>query len=137
MKVLHMLDTLPRGGAETGALDVCRNAARFGIEITFVTTRGGAMEEDFRISGVEFIKLNRTLPVDPLLVFSLRRVIKERDIKIVQSYQPVDALHLYLAKRGMDVKNVQSFQGGMESSWKNLQAARFLVPRMDANIAVS
>jgi glycosyltransferase involved in cell wall biosynthesis len=137
MKVLHMLDTLPRGGAETVALDVCRNAARFGIEIAFVTTQGGALEDDFRASGVEFIKLNRKLPVDPFLVFSLRRVIRERDIKLVQSYQPVDALHLYLATRGLGVKNVQSFQGGMEPSWKNLQAARFLIPRMDANVAVS
>jgi glycosyltransferase involved in cell wall biosynthesis len=137
MKVLHMLDTLPRGGAETVALDVCRNAARHGLELTFVTTQGGAMEDDFRNSGAEFIRLNRRLPVDPGVIFSLRKIIKERGIQIVQAYQPVDGLHLYLATMGLPVKRVLSFQGGMEPSWKNMQAARFLIPRMDANIAVS
>lgn len=137
MKVLHLLDTLPRGGAETVALDVCRNAARHNVELTFVTTQGGALEEEFANSGVEFIRLKRRLPVDPVAIVSLRKIIKERDIKIVQSYQPVDGLHLYLATVGTGVKNVLSFQGGMAPSWKNMQAARFLIPRMHANIAVS
>lgn len=137
MKALHLLDTLPRGGAETVALDVCRNAARHGLELTFVTTQGGTMEEEFRASGAEFIKLKRTLPVDPGVVFGLRKIIKERGIQVVQAYQPVDGLHLYLATVGLPAARVLSFQGGMEPSWKNLRAARFLIPRMDANIAVS
>lgn len=140
VKVLHLLDTLGRGGAETVALDVCRNAARHGIELTFVTTKGGAMEEDFRASGAEFIRLNRRMPVDPGVVFALRRIIRERGIQVVHGYQPVEGLHLYLATLGAGgtpVKRVLSFQGGMSPSWKNLRAARFLIPRMDANIAVS
>ncbi len=137
IKVLHLLDTLERGGAETVALDVCRNAARHGIELTFVTTKGGAMEEDFRTSGAEFIRLNRRMPVDPGVVFALRQIIRERGIQVVHGYQPVEGLHLYLATPGTPVKRVLSFQGGMSPSWKNLRAARFLIPRMDANIAVS
>jgi len=135
-----LLDTLGRGGAEMIALDVCRNAARLGLELTFVTTQGGAMEEDFSSSGAEFIRLNRRAPVDPGVVFGLRRIIKERGIQIVHGYQPVEGLHLYLATLamgGLPVKRVLSFQGGMRPSWKNLQTARFLIPRMDANIAVS
>ncbi len=119
------------------ALDVCRSAARHGIELTFVTTQGGELEEEFRASGADFIKLKRRLPVDPGVVLALRKIIKARGIEIVQGYQPVEGLHLYLATMGLDVKRVLSFQGGMEPSWKNLQAARFLIPRMDANIAVS
>ena len=137
MKVLHLLDTLGRGGAETIALDVCRNAARFGLELTFVTTQGGPLEEEFRKSGAEFIRLHRRLPIDLGVVFGLRRIIKERGIQITQGYQPVEGLHLYLATKGLPVKRVLSFQGGMRPSWKNMQAARFLIPRMDANIAVS
>lgn len=137
MKVLHLLDTLERGGAETVALDVCRNAARHGLELTFVTTKGGAMEEEFRASGAAFIRLDRRLPVDPGVVFGLRRIVRERGIRVVHGYQPVEGLHLYLATLGLPVKRVLSFQGGMSPSWKNLRAARFLIPRMDANIAVS
>jgi glycosyltransferase involved in cell wall biosynthesis len=137
MKVLHLLDTLGRGGAEMIALDVCRNAARFGIELTFVTTQGGELEEEFRASGAEFIRLKRRLPIDPGVIFALRRIIKERGIDLVQGYQPVEGLHLYLATIGTPVKCVLSFQGGMSPTWKNNHAAKFLIPRMDANIAVS
>lgn len=137
MKTLHLLDTLERGGAETIALDVCRNAARHDIELVFVATQTGPLEEDFRASGAEFIRLERRLPVDPGVVLGLRKIIKERGIQIVQGYQPVEGLHLYLATIGLPVKRVLSFQGGMRPSWKNRQTARFLIPRMDANIAVS
>ena len=51
MKVLHFLDSVNRGGAETIALDVCRNAAAFGIDLTIVTDKGGTMIEEFAASG--------------------------------------------------------------------------------------
>lgn len=138
MKVLHFLDTLNRGGAETQVLDVCRNAREFGLEMTFVTANGGAMEDEFRAANKDFYKLNRKLPVDLFLASQLRKIIRERKIEIVQGYQPVDGFHLYLATRGSkNVKRVLSFQGGMSPDWKNRRAARFLIPRMDANIVVS
>ena len=118
-------------------LDVCRNARNFGIEITFATANGGALEEDFQNSGARFIKLSRKLPVDLHLVLKLRKIIKEREIQIVHGYQAVESLHLYLAIRGLkNVLQVLSFQGFIADK-KNLLATKFLIPRMDANIAVS
>jgi len=138
MRVLHFLDTLNRGGAETQALDVCHNAEKFGLEMTFVTAQGGVLENDFRAANAEFIKLNRRFPVDLYLASQLRKIIKEQKIQIVQGYQAVDGLHLYLATRGLkNVKRVLSFQGGMSPDWKNLRTMKFLIPRMDANIVVS
>jgi glycosyltransferase involved in cell wall biosynthesis len=137
MRVLHLLDSLNRGGAETIALDVCRNASSHGLEMTLVTLKGGPMEEDFRQSGIDFIKLNRRLPVDPAAVFALRRIIREKRIEIVHGYQAVDCMHLYFATRRLPVKKVLSFQGGITPDWKNIRALKFLIPRMDANIAVS
>ena len=137
MKVLHFLDSLDRGGAEAQALDVCRNASRFGLEMTLVTAQGGAMESDFRQTGVDFVRLGRKLPVDVSLVSKLRGIIRERSIKIVHGYQAVDGLHLYLAARGLPrVKRVLSFQGFIQDR-KNRVTSRFLIPRMNANIAVS
>lgn len=137
MKVLHFLDSVNRGGTETIALDVCRNAGRFGIEITFVTTKGGAMIDEFKESGAEFIKLERRWPVDPKLIKDLRRIIKTRGIKITQAHQPVEALHLYLAAAGLkNVRNVLRHEGFITGR-KNRLTARFLAPRMDANVAVS
>lgn len=136
MRVLHLLDTINRGGAEMQALDVCRNAHKYGIELTFVTAQGGAMEKDFRASNAEFIRLSRRLPIDLTLILKLRKIIKDQRIELVQSYQAVDGLHLYLATLNLPVKQILSFQGFI-SDRKNRQTSRFLIPRMDANIVVS
>ncbi len=136
MKVLHLLDTVNRGGAEIIVLDVCRNAKDFGIDLTFVTTQGGELEEDFRASGADFIRLHRKLPVDFNVVWQLRNIIKKREIKIVHAQQAVDALHLSLATINLPVKRVLTFQGFIADA-KNRRASRFLIPRMDANIFVS
>ena len=137
MKVLYLLDSLNRGGAEMQALDVCRNAKDVGIDVTVAAAGGGTLEDQFRESGVDYIRLQRKFPVDIYLASQLRKIVKERHIEIVHGYQAVDGVHLYLAGRGQkDVKRVLSFQGFIADK-RNRLAAKFLIPRMDANIAVS
>ncbi|MBK7933042.1 MAG: glycosyltransferase [Acidobacteria bacterium] len=137
MRVLHFLDTLGRGGAEMQALDVARNAADHGIDLTVAAGGGGGLESAFRDSGVEVVRLQRRLPVDPFLALNIRRIIKERQIEIVHGYQPVDGIHLWLAASGLaNVRKVLSFQGFIQDR-KNRAAAKFVIPRMDANIVVS
>ena len=137
MKVLHLLDSVNRGGAEAQALDVCRNAERFGLEMTLVTANGGTLENEFKESGADYIRLNRKLPIDLSYAKQLRKIIKEHEIEIVHGYQAVDGLHLYLATRGLkSVKRVLSFQGFIADR-RNRLVSKFLIPRMDANIAVS
>lgn len=136
MKVLHLLDTVDRGGAEMLALDVCRSARRHGIEMIFATAQGGELEADFRASGADFVRLNRKLPIDFIEIFNLRRLIKKRGIEIAHAHQAVDALHLYLATLNMPVKKILTFHGFIADA-KNLRSLRFLIPRMDANIVVS
>lgn len=136
MKVLHLLDSVNRGGAEMIALDVCRNAGKFGIDLTVVVTNSGDLEKDFQNSGAEFIRLQRRLPIDLKLVNRLRKIIKEKKIEIVQGYQAVEGLHLHLATVGLNVKKVLSFQGFI-SSKKDKLTSKFLIPRTDANIFVS
>lgn len=137
IKVLFYIDSLGRGGAETQAVDVCRNAGRFGIDITFVTARGGPLESAVAESGVEFIKLDRRLPLDLYLASQIRRIIKERGIRIVHGYQAVEGVHLYMATRGLkDVKRVLSFQGFVADR-KNRFSLKYLIPRMHANLSVS
>ena len=137
IKVLHLLDSVNRGGAETQVLDICRNASRFGMETTLVTSGGGTLEDDFRNSGAEYIRVARRLPVDLNFASRLRKIIKERGTEIVHGYQAVDGLHLYLATRGLrPVKRVLSFQGFIPGK-KNRIVARLIAPRMHANISVS
>jgi glycosyltransferase involved in cell wall biosynthesis len=136
IKVLHILDSLNRGGAEIMALDLCRNARANGLQLAFVATGGGDLEEDFRNSGVEFFRLQRRLPVDLSLAAQLRKIITERQIDVVHSHQPVEALHLYLATRGMRVKRVLTLHG-IYPGTKNDLVLRFVLPRTDACIVVS
>ncbi|HEX7175128.1 MAG TPA: glycosyltransferase [Pyrinomonadaceae bacterium] len=136
MRVLHILDSLNRGGAETLALDLCRNARAGGLELTFVATGGGDLEDDFRRSGADFIRLRRELPVDLNLAASLREIVRERNVEVVHCHQAVEALHAYLATRGTGVKRVLSFHL-CSADAKNRLALKLLAPRMDANVAVS
>ncbi len=136
MKVLHILDTLQRGGVAMLMLDVCRNAAANNLELTLVATGGGDLEEDFRVSGIEFIRLRRRYPFDPLVVAKLREIIRQRNIQVVHAHQAVEALHAYFATRGTNVKRALSFHGCVFDA-RNKLALKFLIPRMNTNIAVS
>jgi glycosyltransferase involved in cell wall biosynthesis len=133
LKVLHTLDSLNRGGAEIMELDLCRNARASGLDLTFVATGGGDLEEEFTNSGVEFIRLQRRLPVDLGLASQLRQIIKERNIDVVHGHQPVDALHLYLATRGSEVKRVLTLHG-VYAGTKNNLGLRFVLPRVHARV---
>ena len=136
MKVAYVLDSLNRGGAEILALDVCRNAARHGLEMTLIATGGGTLEDDFRNSGVEFISIKRRLPVDLNVVRKLRKILVSRQIEVVHGYQAVEMLHAYLATIGTNIKRVMSFHGHIPDA-KNRLSLKFLIPRMDANIIIS
>ena len=137
MRVIHFIDSLNLGGTETLTLDVCRNASKFGLELTLATCNGGTLQEKFEASGVEIVRIPRRLPVDPGTVLGLRRVIKERGAEVVHGHQAVDGIHLYMATRGLPkVKTVLSYHGYLTDA-KNRMALKMLIPRVDANIVVS
>lgn len=136
MKVMHILDSLNRGGSEMLALDLCRNAEANHLQLALTATGGGDLEGDFRNSGVVFTRLNRRSPLDLQLVHRLRRTILQQQIDIVHTHQAVEALHAYLATVGTSVKRVMSFHMATANS-RNMVALKLLVPRMDANVVVS
>ncbi len=118
-------------------LDICRNARQFGIDITFAALSGGDLEEEFRNSDFNFIRLQRNLPIDFKVVRQLRNIIKENSIEIAHGQQPVEILHLYLATLGMkNIKIVQSHYGHIVGK-KNILSARYFSLKIDANIVCS
>lgn len=135
MRVLCYLDSLDRGGSERQAVDVCKNAADYGIEMVAVARRGDLLDE-LRASGVEVVEVERRIPIDPSLISLLRRIILEKKVQIVHGYQAVEGVHLYLATRRTPVKRVLSFQGFIADR-RNRLTLRFLIPRMHANLYVS
>ncbi len=136
MKVLHILDSLNRGGVEMLTLDVCRNAKQNGLDLTFAATGGGTLETDFGSSGVELYRFQRRLPIDPFIVKKLRDLILKMEIDVVHTHQAVAGIHAYLATRGTGVRNVLTFHG-FYSGMKERSTMNFLIPRMSANIVCS
>jgi glycosyltransferase involved in cell wall biosynthesis len=136
MKVLHLADSLNRGGSETLLLDICRNANASSLDLIMVATGGGELENEFKESGVEFIRWQRKRPVDYDIVRKLHELLEARNIDIVHSHQAVEALHAVLASHKTSARNVLSFHCG-QTDLKNRLALRFVVPRVQARIAVS
>ncbi|MBA3633081.1 MAG: glycosyltransferase family 4 protein [Acidobacteria bacterium] len=136
MKVLYLLDSLNRGGIEVLCVDICRNAQANGLDLMVAATGGGDLEADFRESRVEFIRLTRRLPIDLAVVAKLRKIIHERKIQIVHTYQAVEGIHAYLACFGTNVKTVLSHQGFVADK-KNRLTLRFLLPRVAMNVVIS
>lgn len=136
MKVLHILDTVNRAGAEILVLDICRNAADSGFDVAFAALGRGELEGEFANLPIPTFRFERKYPIDLRVVMGLRRVIKDQRVDIVHSHQAVDALHAYLATAGTGVKRVLTFHGHF-SDRKNRTALRYLVPRVDANLVCS
>ncbi len=136
MKVLHILDSLNRGGAEVLLLDICRASKRSGLDLHFMATGGGTLEEDFKCSGVEYFRLQRQLPFDPRLAAQMRTIIKKEKYDIIHNYQAVAGLHTYFAAMGLPAKQILSYQGFF-GDVKNRLVTRFLAPRMAMNISCS
>lgn len=136
MKVLYLLDSLKRGGIEVLTLDIFRNASANNLSAVFVATGGGDLEKDFQTGETEFIRLERRLPVDLVVVSKLRKIISEREITLIHGFQPVEGIHAFLAARGTKAKVVLSHQGFVADK-KNFYALRFLLPRVAANVFVS
>lgn len=136
MKVLYLSDSLNRGGAEILALDICRNAAENNLNLIFTATGGGDLEEDFRASDTEFIRLRRHFPIDLFVVSKLRQIIKSRQIKIIHANQAVEGIHAFLAASATGAKVVLSHHGFVQNK-KNRQTLKFLIPRVAKNVYVS
>lgn len=135
MKILHFLDTVNRGGAETLVLDVCRNAPKANLEILFANAGGGALEGDFVNSGARNFRLARRLPFDFALVAELRKIVRENAIDIVHTHQAVEALHALAATFRTKTKVVLTHHGIVPDR-KNLLATKFLLPRVAHNVLV-
>ncbi len=136
MKVLQTLRTLERGGAEVLALDVCQNAVANGLDLTFATFLGGSMENEFKATGLDYYDLEKGRGFDPILVYKLRKLCRDKNMQIIHTNQPTEAIYSYLATIGTNIKVVMTYHGAVPNS-KLIRHMNFLIPRLDANIFCS
>src|SRR3972149_5276226 len=138
MKILHYLDSLNAGGIETSVLDLYRNASKNGLRMT-VASGGGMLEEDYKkTNSANYIYCPRRLPLDIGVILKLRRVAKQKSIKIIHVHNPVAAVHAYLASRFTGVKIVFSHHSYNDmDNYKDGLVRSYLMKAVDANIFVS
>lgn len=136
MNILHLIDTLGRGGSETLLLDVCRNAHRYGINITLLATGGGELEEAFRQTPVRLLRINRNKAYDTNLIQTIRNTLQEYSIDAIHGHQPVSSLHGIRAAKDTTIPVVHSIHGFTEDL-KNKLVFRYVTQHTQANILVS
>lgn len=136
MRVLQLLDSPDIGGTEMLTLDLCRNAVKNGLNLTLVVTKQGDLDDEFRASGVDYYYFPRRHSIDLSLVFELKKLVKRKRIQVIHSHQAVDGLHAYLIGLITKVKTVMTFHGHIPSL-KDDMTLKFLIPKMDVNVAVS
>ncbi len=136
IKVLHLSDSMVRGGAEVLLFDIIKNASFRDFDITFVATSSGELENELESNKINYFKIIRKYPIDIKTIFKLRRIIKRHEIQIVHSHQAVSAIHAYFATIGLNVKNVMSIHGISKKN-KDLIVIRFLKSKLHAIILPS
>lgn len=104
MKILYLLGSLNRGGAETLILDIFKNARNYQLEF-FCTFRyrNGIFEKDFFESDAKI----QYIAYKGNLIFSylkkLRTYIKSNQIDIIHAHQPIDAFYAIIATFGLKI----------------------------------
>jgi glycosyltransferase involved in cell wall biosynthesis len=136
MNVLHILVGLPRGGKERLVLDVCRKGPGIGVTGFILAMNDGALKEEFLRSEIDLRFSERSLPIDWRFVRDIRRSVKELQIDVVHTHEPVEAMHAFFATLNSRVPHVLSLHGFC-TDLKNRLALRFLRSRVETLILVS
>lgn len=104
MKVLYLLGSLNRGGAETLILDIFKNAKYYRINF-FCTFRfpNGVFQKEFFESGasMQYIPYKAKGIISYLL--KLRSYIKLNKFDIIHAHQPIDAFYAIIACIGLKI----------------------------------
>ncbi len=136
IRVLHCIDTLHRGGAETLLLDLCRHAYEHRIELHLIASGGGVLQPEFEDCAIHFVRRDRRHAFDLSLAQFIRDYCAEHEIQVVHGHQVLSTMHALYALRGSTTPVVHSIHGFTEDI-KNKVAFRAVVQRTDANILVS
>lgn len=91
MKVLLILFRPDERDSGTLALDICRNAARFGIDVAVAAYEAGELEEEFEIHASSYHRLESTSALDLNSAVRLRNVVRDRDVRVVHAFGIAEA----------------------------------------------
>jgi glycosyltransferase involved in cell wall biosynthesis len=136
MRIAYLLGSLNHGGTETLLLDVLRNAGKNNLDAICVYRKSGVLEIDFQECGLPLYKILKGNPLG--YIFRLRKLMKENRITVAHAQQPIDALYVWLACLGTDIRVILTFHGyDFNESKLGRLILRFIIKQTDCNIFVS
>jgi L-malate glycosyltransferase len=115
MIVLHITNSLQRGGIENLLLEISNNAKKFDLDCFFASFKGGKLEEHFQKSESSYIRINNKGIFDFKFIKTFRAFICKKDINVIHAHQPVLALYLYFVTLFKPVKHVFTLHGRIHS----------------------
>ena len=86
--VLHVIPTLEGGGAERQLSMLAAEQARRGLDVHVAIRRGGVHTQALRDRGVQLHELGNLRSVNPRLFLAIRRILKDIEPAIVQTWLP-------------------------------------------------
>jgi glycosyltransferase involved in cell wall biosynthesis len=138
IKVAFLLGSLNRGGTETLVLDCFRNHNLTDISIIGIYRKEGDLFSDYLNSGVPLYNLRIKHFIDFKIFFKLRKLLKDNNIQLIHSHQPIDAFYAYFATIGLQIKSILTFHGfDFKLNKLAMIINKFVIHRTDLNIFVS
>lgn len=112
-KVLMALMGMEIGGTETHALELCKSLKSMGVDV-YVASNGGAYVKeltDFGITHFEVPMHNKNIYNLLLSYYELKRIIKEKDIKLVHAHARIPAFLCGMLHKRMGFRFVTTCHG--------------------------
>jgi glycosyltransferase involved in cell wall biosynthesis len=144
-RVLHLITTIDRGGAENHLVELVRWQRAQGLEVRVAYLKGGSYwTDELRRLGVEVVPLGLRFYGDPLAVLRLRAAVRAFRPELLHAHLPPAELYARLALRGGDLGRVPLVVSkhndtpfALGNAWAALRLGRWVDRRAAAVIAIS
>lgn len=137
--ILQVIPALEAGGAERTSIDIAAALAREGF-LPLVASQGGRLEQELQATGGEMLHLETATKAPQRIVanaFALRRIIINRNVKLVHARSRAPAWSALLAARMARVPFVTTYHGIYNATNSLKHTYNSVMVRSDAVIANS
>jgi glycosyltransferase involved in cell wall biosynthesis len=134
-RILHVISTLTRGGAEKQLVMLAAGLPRDAFEVhVCALSRGGPLEEDLRAASIPVTVLGKRWKYDPIAWWQLRQHISALQPDLVQTWMFTANAYGRTAARSAGVKHIVASERCVDSwkSWHHLAIDRRLARYTDA-----
>ena len=139
-RILHVIATLTRGGAEKQLVLLAAGLPRDEFDVhVCALTRGGPLEADLQAAGVPVTVIGKQWKYDPIAWWKLRRHIRQVRPDLVQTWMFTSNAYGRTAARSAGIKHVVASERCVDpwKSWHHLAIDRHLAKHTDAIIVNS